>query len=145
MAKFNTAGLEEIERQFLLQSENAVKAVPLMLEAGANVIIEAQKAEAARLNISGRSKGALVNSIKADKVKGSETSRYFEVDPHGVDRSHTRAGVRNAEKGFVLEYGRSNMPAKPWMSTANEKAAEDVVSAELEAWEKVNNGSGQST
>jgi HK97 gp10 family phage protein len=143
MAKFDCTGLEEVERQLLLRSEAAVKAVPLMLEAGAKVLIAAQQEEAKKLNISGRSKGALAASIKADKVKGAETSRYIEIYPHGVDRSHTRAGVRNAEKGFVLEYGRSNMPARPWMSAANEKAANDVVSAELEVWEKVNNEGGQ--
>jgi hypothetical protein len=142
MAKFNTMGLEEIERQFLLAGEAAKKAVPLMIDAGVAVLIPAQQAEAAKLNISGRSRGALVKSIEADKLKGKDNEQYREVYPHGTDKSHTKAGVRNAEKGFVLEYGRSNMPARPWMSTANEKAAQAVIDAEFEVWERVKNGSG---
>lgn len=142
MAKFNTLGFEDIEKQFFNMGEAAVKAVPLMLEAGAQVIVKAQQTEAAKLNISGRSKGALMKSIRSDQTKGNGSSRYREVYPHGVDKSHTKKGVRNAEKGFVLEYGRSNMPAQPWMATANEKSADDVTEAMWETWEDVNNGSG---
>lgn len=142
MAKFNTVGLEDVERKFLQMGEAATKAVPLMLEAGAEVVVKAQQTEAQKLNISGRSRGALVKSIKADKTKGTGATRYKEVYPHGVDRSHTKKGVRNAEKGFVLEYGRSNMPARPWMAAANEKCADEVVGAQMKVWEDVNNGSG---
>lgn len=142
MAKFNTVGLEDVERQFLQMGETATKAVPLMLDAGAEVVVQAQQTEAKRLNISGKSRGALVKSIKADKTKGTGATRYKEVYPHGVDRSHTKKGVRNAEKGFVLEYGRSNMPARPWMAAANEKCADQVVEAQLKVWEDMNNGSG---
>ena len=142
MARFNTVGLEEVEKQFLKAGEAATKAVPLMLEAGAAVLIKAQQAEAQKLNISGRSRGALVKSIKADKVKGTNTSKYKEVYPQGIDRSHTKKGVRNAEKGFVLEYGRSNMPARPWIATANEQSADSVSNAMWEKWEGVKNGSG---
>lgn len=141
MAKFNTVGLEDVERQFFQMSQAAEKAVPAMLDAGAEVIVKAQQAQARRLNISGRSRGALVRSIQADKTKGSGNSRYKEVYPHGIDRSHTKKGVRNAEKGFVLEYGRSNMPAQPWMATANAECADEVTEVMWEKWEEAN-GSG---
>ena len=142
MARMDINGLEEVERAFLLRGENAVKAVPLMLEAGAKVLITAQQKTAGELNITGRSRGALVKSIQADKVKSTGNAQYIEVYPHGTDKSHTRKGVANAEKGFVLEYGRSNMAARPWMSTANEKCAADVIEAQLKEWEAVTDGSG---
>lgn len=142
MAKFNTVGLEDAAKEFLLMTERATKAVPLALEAGAEVLVKAQKEEAQKLNLSGRSKGALVRSIKADKVKGDNIAKYKEIYPHGIDRSHTKKGVRNAEKGFVLEYGRSNMPARPWMSTANERSASKVMDVMIKAWEGTTNGSG---
>ena len=142
MANFSTRGLEEVERQLLLRSENAVKAVPLMIDAGVTVIIRAQQAEAAKLTISGRSKGALVRSIKATPLKKDGSRQWRYVYPQGTDRSHTRKGVPNAEKGFVLEYGRTNMPATQWMSTANDHAFDDVIDAEFEVWEKMTNGSG---
>jgi hypothetical protein len=142
MAEFNNVGLEDVEKLLLIQSAAVRKAAPLMLEAGARVLVAAQKAEAAKLNISGRSKGALVKSIKAGKVKTVGNSRIIEISPQGIDRSHTKAGVRNAEKAFVLEYGRSDMPARAWMSAANELCANDVYKAELEEWERVQNESG---
>jgi len=142
MAKFNNVGLEEVERQLLFQRDAALKAVPKMIDAGVAVLIPAQQAEAAKLNISKRSKGALVESIKADKLIVAGSEQYREVFPHGTDKSHTKKGVRNAEKGFVLEYGRSNTQGTRWMSRANEKAADAVVEAQLAVWEGETNGSG---
>ena len=49
------------------------------------------------------------------------------------------AAICNAEKGFVLNYGRSNMPARPWFTAANEKAADDVVSEMRRVWEEKQN------
>ena len=58
-----------------------------------------------------------------------------EVYPDGKDRH----GVRNATKGFVLQYGRKNMPARPWFTAANTKAA-DAVNAEMRrVWEAKQN------
>ena len=39
MGEFTTVGLEEVAQKFLRMEEAATKAVPLMLEAGANVIV----------------------------------------------------------------------------------------------------------
>lgn len=138
MAKFTLAGFEEAERQIMMQGEK-VKLIPVMLEAGAEVLVRAQRQEAQRLNRSGRSRGGLVNSIKVDRtVYGRDGGIYKEVYPQGIDRNHTKKGVRNAEKGFVQEYGRSNMPANPWMSTANEKCESEVNSTMLKIWEDAN-------
>lgn len=137
MAKFNTTGFEEIEKQFLRQSEIATKAVPLMLNAGADVLVEAQRKEADRLfGISGRSKGDLVRSIKKSKVTSTSVNATITVAPEGKDSG----GVRNAEKGFVLNFGRTNMTAQPWMDAANTKSEDKVHDAYNEVWEGLNNG-----
>jgi len=44
--------------------------------------------------------------------------------------------VRNATIGFVAEYGTSSQQARPYMTTANAKAHEKVIDAELEVWER---------
>lgn len=137
MAKFNTVGFEEVEKQFLRASEIATKAVPLMLDAGADVLVEAQKKEADQLfGISARSKGDLKRSIKKSKVTVTSVNATITVAPEGKDSG----GVRNAEKGFVLNYGRSNMPAQPWMDAANTKSEDKVHGAYNEVWEELNNG-----
>ena len=72
---------------------------------------------------------------KVSAVKEIDGGKRVEIYPNGKDKH----GVRNAEKGFVLNYGRSNMPARPWFTAANEKAADDVVSEMRRVWEEKQN------
>lgn len=131
MAKFKTTGLEDVERAFLMRAAGASASVDKMLKAGADVLVKAQQNEVKATFASDRATGALAASIQASRVKGNDSERYVEVAPTGTD-AH---GVSNATKGFVLQYGRSNMPARPWMSAANEKAGDAVNLAMREAWE----------
>lgn len=136
MAKFNVVGFDEVEKQFLRQSEIATKAVPKMLEAGADVLVESQKQEIDKLfGISKRSKGELKRSIKKSKTNITSVGATIEVAPTGKDKN----GTRNAEKGFVLNFGRSNMPAQPWMDCANAKSEDKVQAEMLKVWEDMNN------
>mgnify|MGYP000848847621 CR=1 FL=1 len=134
MAKFNTVGFEEVEKLFLKQSEIATKAVPKMLEAGAAVLVDAQKQEAAAMKI--KDSGDFIKSIKASKVKTLNDAATITVAPTGKDYK----GARNAEKGLVIEYGKSDTPARPWMETANAKSEEKVHRAMVEVWEEMNDG-----
>lgn len=136
MAKFNTSGIEDIEKMFTQRDIATSKAIPAMVQAGGEVLVRAQKAEAEAMFRGNRSTGDLAGSIKATKVQGNDEEKYVEVYPHGKDRH----GVSNATKGFVQQYGRSNMPARPWMSAANEKATDDVQAAMRAAWEAEQNG-----
>ena len=120
MAEFNTVGLEEIEK-------------------GADVLVEAQRAEALAMGLN--ETGGFVKSIKATAVKGNDTEKYVDVYPqgrakHGNDRKGDKSNVRNATIGFVAEYGTSSQQARPYMTTANAKAHEKVIDAELEVWER---------
>lgn len=133
MAKFETAGFEEIEKQFLRRAENAVKAVPRMLQKGAQVLAEAQRREIEQMDIV--DKGELMRSVKPTKVKQKDECSYIDVYPQGTDSK----GVRNAEKGFIAQYGKSNEPARPWMTAANAKSADAVHDAMWQEWEQVNN------
>lgn len=138
MAEFNTVGLEEVIEAFSRREQATVKAVPKMLEAGADVLVEAQKAEAEAMGLNDT--GGFVGSIKATKVKGSDTEKYIEVYPqgrakHGNDRKGDKSNVRYATIGFIAEYGKSGQEARPYMTVANEKAHERVVEAQREIWE----------
>ena len=86
-----------------------------------------------------------INAIKATAIKGDDTEKYVEVYPqgrakHGNDRKGDKSNVRYATIGFVAEYGTSSQAARPYMTTANEKAQEKVIAAQLEEWEKATNG-----
>ena len=133
MGEFNTVGLEDIIDAFGRRETATVEAVPKMLKAGADVLIEAQ---AMGLNET----GGFINSIKATDVKGDDTEKYVEIYPqgragHGNDRKGDKSKVRYATIGFVAEYGTSSHAARPYMTVANEKAHEKVVEAQHSIWE----------
>lgn len=145
MAKFNVVGLEEVEKKMLRREKAAAEAVPEMLKAGAAVLVKAQSDMVKSMFRSKRSKGTLADSIKATPIISSSAGASIDVYPHG-DQPHgtpaekKKGRVSNAQVGFILEYGRSNMPACPWMSTANEMFAGDVHAAMRKAWEEKQNG-----
>lgn len=143
MGEFNTVGLEDVIEAFSRREQATVEAVPKMLKAGADVLIEAQKAEAKAMGI--EETAGFIQSIKATAVKGNDTEKYVEVYPqgrakHGNDRKGDKSNVRYATIGFVAEYGTSSQPARPYMTAANTKAHEKVVEAQRKIWESANNG-----
>lgn len=143
MGEFNTVGLEDIIDAFSRREQATVEAVPKMLKAGADVLVEAQKAEAQAMGLNDT--GGFIQSIKATDVKGDETEKYVEVYPqgkakHGNERKGDKSNVRYATIGFIAEYGTSSQQARPYMTTANEKAHEKVVEAQRQIWESENNG-----
>ena len=109
MGEFNTVGLEDIIDAFSRREAATVEAVPKMLKAGADVLIEAQRAEAQAMGLN--ETGGFINSIKATDVKGDDTEKYVEI------------------------YGTSSHAARPYMTVANEKAHEKVVEAQRSIWE----------
>ena len=138
MGEFNTVGLEDIIDAFSRREAATVEAVPKMLKAGADVLIEAQRAEAQAMGLN--ETGGFINSIKATDVKGDDTEKYVEIYPqgrakHGNDRKGDKSKVRYATIGFVAEYGTSSHAARPYMTVANEKAHEKVVEAQRSIWE----------
>lgn len=136
MAKLEISGFEDLEKLFLQEDKNAGIAVDRMLNVAADVYVKAQKEEIRRyFESSDRSTGDLGKSIKKSKVTRIAGSASIDVRPTGTDRN----GVKNAEKGFVLNFGRSNMPAKPWIDTANEKCNEKAYEAMKKEWESLGN------
>ena len=137
MAKFNVVGFDDVEKQLLRQSEVAKKAVPLMLKAGAGILIkEQQKTVDMLFGRTGRSTGALRKSIKATKVLAGTTNTSIDVYPHGEDGK----GFRNAEKGFILEYGRIDLIPRNWMAHSNYRAEDETHQAMRKVWEDMNDG-----
>lgn len=130
MAKFNVVGFEDVERELLMRSKKAETAVPKMLKAGAEVLVKGQKQVSREMGV--YDTGDFHDSIKATKIKEKDGAQSVDVYPQGTDRK----GVRNAEKGFIAEYGTSRIEARPWMSTANARYAKEVHDAMRAAWEE---------
>lgn len=135
MAKFNVVGLDDIQDAMLRREAATVEAVPEMLKAGGAVMQKAQKDEITSTFKSKRSTGDMASSIVVSKIKEIDGGKRVEVYPDGKDRH----GVRNATKAFVLQYGRKNMPARPWFTAANTKAADEVNAEMRRVWEAKQN------
>lgn len=76
--------------------------------------------------------GALAASIKAGAVKYSAADGYYcEVAPTGMNAE----GENLAKIGNILEYGRSNMPARPWFVPTVDSAVEEVNSTIRETFQ----------
>ena len=132
MARFEVNGIEGFEDKILKREAAATAAVPAMLKAGAAVLVAAQQAEVESTFRGDRATGDLARSIKATSVKKKDSTQYVEVYPQGGNRR----GERNATVGFVHQYGRSNMPARPWFTRSTQKATPEVRDAMRKAWEE---------
>ena len=128
MANLSTSGLEELVGGFDAIAELPDEVVLEMLVAEAEVIAPAQEAEA-RAMLSGKySTGETAQSISYDKkLKKTSDGRAIYVYPKGTRRHGNKR--RAAEVAFVDEFGTHGQPARPFIQTAHEKAADRAIDA----------------
>lgn len=132
MGKLYVSGMSDVSKQLLNEAEKAKKAIPKMLDAGAEILIKEERESIEHyFGKSKRSTGDLKKSIKKgkEKVKGSQS--YVEVGPSGKNRR----GVSNATVGAIQQRGRKNMDARPWYTDAYTKAEPKIRKAMREEWE----------
>ncbi|MGI6042116.1 MAG: hypothetical protein ACOYBH_07850 [Candidatus Alectryocaccobium sp.] len=120
-------GIEELIKDLESAAEIPDSVVEEMLRAEAEIYVEAQKAKWNSLGLK-HPTGELESSITVEGVmQKSRGSRFVHVYPQG-DRPN---GIRNAEVGFIHEFGAPsrNIPAKNWMKQANEAVSEKAYEA----------------
>lgn len=120
MASFNVTGVDELIQGMSLEAERIDRNGPAAAMAGAKVAIRAMED-----TVPVRT-GGLKGHIKAkgpfyDSVDG----HHADVFPTGKDPN----GERYETIGAVQEYGRSNMPAQPWMRPAVENNGDAIGAA----------------
>ena len=80
--------------------------------------------------------GALAASIKAGSVDYNAADGYHcEVMPVGENHGENLAKIGN-----ILEYGRSNMPARPWFNPTVDQATGEVTQAMQAAFDQAQKG-----
>ena len=101
-----------------------------ILEAEADVIVEAQREEIGRQWKGPYSEGISAGAVKKGKVKEGRAGRSITVSPQG-SRKRGGKSVRNAEIAFINEYGAPGrgIAARPAIAAANAKAEEAAVEA----------------
>lgn len=137
MARFDTSGLDDIIRDMERMGEDSGPVAEEMCMAAVEEIRDAWRASARSHGLVDT--GAMIDSIGFGPAPvRAGAIMYNDVYPQGKDAK----GTRNAEKAFILNYGKSNYPATYWVDEADEKAAEPVQ-ARIEAiWDRFLNGGG---
>jgi len=131
MAKMIEGSFVALELEIQKRVSGSERALRAALNAGADIMVAAHK-KAIRKYVKGkRSTGTLENSIAKSKVKSKDIRMSIDVLPQG-EQPHCNSGedkkdnVKNAQVGFTLNYGRSDMSARPWFSEANYEAYDKI-------------------
>lgn len=127
MARFDVTGMQETIRDLIRMGEGVGPTADAMLDAAGSVMVQGWQFQAAK---HGHIRtGAMYDSIKQSSPKTIKGVRQITVYPMGTDSYNRRKPVRNAEKGFVLNYGWSRRAGSHWAEEAEETSAEPAVDA----------------
>ena len=131
MASFNTVNLDGLIFDMSELASLPDDVIDEMLNVGADVIAEAQKTVGERMGV--HLTGVTLDSIKKSKKvsAGSAGGRYIDVYPDGTNAD----GNRNAEVAFINEFGKRGQMPRPFMRTANEEYADEMVDAEYRVYD----------
>lgn len=134
MAQFDSVGLEG-----LMMSLEELAALPEavvreMLTAEGEVLKAAQIRSAQKTFSAKRSRQLEASIVVGEKLLKGKNGPYITVYPQGTREN----GVRNAEVGFVEEFGAPKRDIDPtqWMRIANENATEAAVDAAAQVYDK---------
>ena len=135
MANLSWQGLDEVLQEMQRAEETTGEIAEKMLKAGGEKCVEAWRTAIESHGhggegISGRATGEMMKSVGIKFVK-KDGIRKAEIYPLGKDKR----GVRNAEKAFILHYGRSNMKGDHFVDDAEKIAEEEAIPAMVEIWE----------
>ena len=121
MARFDTAGIDDIIQSLIQMGEGSGELADELLLAGAEEVKQAWKTAALQHGL--KDTGDMINSIGYPREpKDINGIRSIDIYPQGKDRK----GVRNAEKAFIWHYGTSKRPGKHWIDDADKLSAPEV-------------------
>lgn len=129
MARFDTSGLDDLIREMTRLGQDEGPVVDEMLDTAAGIIRDQWKETAREHGYIAT--GAMIDSVDFT-VKGNARALYRDIYPQGKDAK----GVRNAEKAFILHYGKHNMPGSYWVDEAETKAGPEAIEACQEIWDR---------
>ena len=133
MANLSTSGLEELLDDLESIAEIPDETLLEMLTAEAEVIAEAQAAEAKTMGVFDTGKTA--QSITYDKkLKVTSDGKAIYVYPKGTRSDGNRRSV--SEVAFINEFGKDGQAARPFIRTANERKGDTAVDAAARVYDE---------
>lgn len=126
MANLEIEGVDTLIQAMNRLGEDTIDQVTTeMLQKGAAIVVQEWKKSCER---HGHIRtGAMYKSIRATKIKKTDTGKSISIYPQGKDAK----GNRNAEKAFRLNYGSSIKHGSHWVDDAD-KASEKQISREFD-------------
>lgn len=129
MARFETPGMDAMIREMEKMGEESGAVAEAMVNAAVVEIRDAWKESAENHGL--KDTGAMIESIGFPApVQKAGNILYRDVYPQGKDGK----GVSNAEKAFVLNYGRHNMEPTYWVDEADQASGPRVQRRLEEIW-----------
>lgn len=132
MASLNMEGLDALIRDMEKMGHLSDQVAEAMLEAGAAEIRDCWRESAEKHDL--RDTGEMIESIGFESQPTDlGTARYKDIYPMGKDSK----GVRNAEKAFILHYGREGarkIRATYWVDDAEDLANQRVPDKLNKLW-----------
>lgn len=113
MGSMQTDGIDKLIKDMESAADDTGQLASDMLDAGADVVVQEWKdgiEEAGHVDT-----GAMRDSVKAT---GKKNKLERVISPTGSDKK----GTRNAEKAYVLNYGKSTKPGGRFVDKIEEKA-----------------------
>ena len=129
MADFNTSGINEQLLGLMGLVNNLGRITGKMIRAARDELIDAWKDGIQKNGFIDT--GAMYSSVGGEIYNLGGEGRCTDVYPQGVDGK----GVRNAEKAFILHYGKPSMPASYFLDKVEkvgEEKANEVAQAILD-------------
>lgn len=126
----DTSGLDSLIRDMERLGQESGPVAEEMLNTAAGIIRDQWRAVAQEHGHIDT--GAMIDAIGYGPTTHASAMLYRDVYPLGTDAK----GVRNAEKAFILHYGRSNMPGDYWVDEAEMRATPETLEACREIWDR---------
>ena len=133
MAELSFSGFSKLELSFEQLAAIPPEVKSEMLNDAIDIIIDAQKAKAEEYGVADT--GLMIDSIKKGKPEFQTDGFSIACTPKGT-RTRGKTETRNAEIAYINEYGKTNIPAKPFMRDANAEAERaSIEAAETKYWD----------
>lgn len=133
MAEFGVTGLNELMLSMQEIAQIPDDVVDEILNAQADVTVEAQKAAGRQLGV--EDTGITLQKLKKGRVKLRKGQRVLYITPTG-SRKRGKTRTRNAEIAFINEFGKKGQKARPFIKLGNEKSAEAATAAGFRVYDR---------
>lgn len=133
MAEFGVTGLDELMLSMQEIAQIPDDVVDDILNAQADVTVEAQKAAGRQLGV--EDTGITLQKLKKGRIKLRKGQRVLYITPTG-SRKRGKTRTRNAEIALINEFGKKGQKARPFIKLGNEKSAEAATAAGFRVYDR---------